>query len=59
MFDVDANHVRGRLNQYVIKVDDKRIALLPLPPETESEVDIPNLLIQSKGNFLRELQAEM
>lgn len=29
-FDVDANH-RGRLNQYVIKVDDRRVALLPLP----------------------------
>lgn len=36
-FDVDAVH-RGRLNQYVIKVFDGHVALIPLPPEYKQEV---------------------
>lgn len=31
-FDVDATH-KGRLNQYIIMVDDSKVALMPLPPE--------------------------
>lgn len=30
-FDVDATH-RGKLNQYIIKVDETKVALMPLPP---------------------------
>lgn len=41
----------------MIKVDVKRG--LPLLPESGSEIDKPNLLIQTHRAFMRELQNEM
>lgn len=56
-FDVDATH-RGRLNQYIIKVDDSKVALVPLPLEASSSSEKPNLLIQPQAAFTRELNLE-
>lgn len=55
-FDVDAVH-RGRLNQYIIKVQDRRIALITLPSREKQELENkPKLLIQFNGKFERELK---
>lgn len=35
-FDVDAIH-EERTNQYIIKVDDTKVALVPLPPKDISK----------------------
>lgn len=58
-FDVNTTH-HGRHNQYIIKVDDCRSALMPLPAnDKETNVDKPNLIIQSRNQFYCNLNVEM
>lgn len=56
-YDVDATH-KGRTNQYIIKVDDFKVALMPLPPEVNSNSEKPNLMVQSQVDFKRILSEE-
>lgn len=39
-FDKDATY-RGRLNQYIIQVGDKRVSLMPLPPKKVPKINEP------------------
>lgn len=46
-YDVYATY-NGRTNQYIIKVDDLKITLLPLPPKKMQQAEKPNLLVESQ-----------
>lgn len=52
-FDLDITY-RGRLNQYVIQLKDRRIVLLPMELEPSKEKEKPNLLIKNKTEMIQE-----
>lgn len=47
---------KGKLNQYVIQVKDRRIVLLPLNPSQDKKKEKPNLMIQGKAELEKEMK---
>lgn len=70
--DMDATHVilgrpwqydteavyRGKLKQYIIQMWNRRVTLMPLPPETEHKKVEANFLIQSRSEFSEAVREE-
>lgn len=49
---------KSRSNQYIIKVEDTKVALVPLPPNRKAQSEKPNLLIQPIKPFNKELDLQ-
>lgn len=47
---------RGKLNQYVVQIKERRIVLLPLDPKPEKESEKPSILSQEKSEFMGEVK---
>lgn len=49
-FDTKAVH-RGNLNQYIVQVGERRIALMSLPPDSTPKPTEVNFLLQNRSEF--------